>query len=250
MNTNTNSTNGGDRRNDVSVLVAATRAALDGFEQAIREDLERMRAFLDDAESWAQVGGRKPTSVTRYTRLAAAAYEGCCCTRANSCKHCKASNDLGERYRGRTGAADDLDPRVFAVFEMIAGDGPDLDDAMDALLDAVGNATNNPRLTEDIVTHAYAVAGYVPPVREIADDEADGSECSQVVDRDDAVASLENARTNKELANHDAAINKLEKETAARRVEINAMTKLVEGMLPARARHLTLVVSNDVRRSD
>lgn len=249
MSTDTNTTNHDDRRNDVRVLAAATRAALDGFEQAIREDLERMRAFLDDAERWTQVGGRKPTSVTRYTRLAAAAYEGCC-TRAKSCKHCKASNDLRERYLGRTGAADDLEPRVFAVFEMIAGDGPDLDDAMDALLDAVGNATNNPRLTEDIVTHAYAVAGYVPPAREIADDEADGSECSQMVDRDDAVVSLENARTNKELANHDAAINKLEKETAARRFEINAMTELVEGVLPARARHLTLVVSNDVRRSD
>lgn len=246
MSTSTNTTNCSDRRNDVKVFVAAARAAIEGYKREVCRDADRKLALLSEAEGWTENDGPIPRRIKRYVDLLEL-QEGQCARGCSSrCKHEKANTELVEHYYGRIGF--DFDAPVHSAFTMVAGDGPGIDEAMDGLSSTVSNELNNSRVGEDIMTQAFAAAGYVPPV---ANDEADTNEneCSPELHGDAEVIDLEDVRLTKDIADLGDAIASNEKKADALRVEIEQMTKLVEAMLPPRPRHLTLVVSNDDHRS-
>lgn len=235
MSTSTNST----KRDDVKTYVAAARSALEGYKREVQEEVDRKLALLSEAERWTDNSGPIPRRITRYIKLTELQEDRCAKGCSSGCKHSKAHDELNERYYSPIGY--DFDAPVFVAFRMVAGEGPDLDDAMDSLSSSVSNELNNSRVGERVMTQAFAAAGYVPP---LANDEPDfdPARCSPELHDEGKVVDLEDARLSNEIA-------ELEQRANAQRDKLDAIAKLVEGMSPARPRHLTLVVSNDVKRS-
>lgn len=246
MSTSTNTTNRDDQRNDVKVFAAAARSALEGYKREVQDEVDRKLAWLSEAERWAESVGPVPPRIARYVRLCEL-QEGQCAKGCSSrCKHSKANTELVEHYHGRIGF--DFDAPVHTVFRMVAGDGPALDEAMDGLSSTIGNELNNSRVGDDIMTRAFADAGYVPPV---ANDEPDNEmPCGPELHDDTNVVNLEEIRLSKEIAELEQRANAQRVQVDAISAQIDEITRLVESRLPARPRHLTLVVSNDAHPSD
>jgi hypothetical protein len=218
MNTNTNTTTPSERREAVRALAVASLAALDGIERAKLADIADIRAKMQDALRWGH-GSRLPQSAKLYRKT-------------------QQADGVDTWWYRLDGEGEELSCVLHTVFDWITGSNErdvDLDDGMRTLRAAVEYHVreNNPLMSAACAAVGYDEDRLVDP---------DESPCDAEANDDVNVVNLEDARLSNEIA-------ELEQRANAQRVQIEEITRLVEGMLPARPRHLTLVVSNDVKRS-
>jgi len=148
------------RREDVKVLAAATRGAIDRYFELFLDELDRINRSLLQAERWADRGGALPGTVLRYQRIAKLAYDTpSSCQRCDRCDRCRALQELSSwSLLGFEGP-------LVQLFDLMVGRSRDLDTALDQLESTFLELTCNGFLTEVIMAHAFARAGYAPGVR-------------------------------------------------------------------------------------
>lgn len=221
MSTNTDTTNRSDRREAVRTLAAAALLALDEIEASIAGELADIRVKMQDAWRWGD-GSRLPNSAKRYREAQDACYAG---------------------WDYRFDPYDDVSAVLYTAFDWMTRyphRNVDLDAGMRGLDAAVRLYVGRDKT---VMSKICIAVGY---------DESTLNKqatCNEELQVSADVIDLEDARLGQDIVELGEAVAKNEKERNALRVEIDSMTKFVKSMLPPRPTHLTLVVSNDDRRS-
>lgn len=149
-----------DQREDVKILAAATRGAIDRYFELFLDQLDRMNRWLLQAERWAETGGTLPSAVRRYERLAKLAYDTPSeCHQCERCERCRAQQVLSSL------SLLGFDTPLMHVFDLMTGRSRDLDGALQQLEATFMELTCNGLVTELIMAHAFARAGYAPHAR-------------------------------------------------------------------------------------
>lgn len=226
MSTSTNSINRSDRRAAVRALAAASLAALDGIEKAKLADIADLRAKMQDALRWGD-GSRLPQSAKVYRKT-------------------QQPDGQDTWWYRLDGDNEEMGCVLHTVFDWITGANDrsvDLDDGMATLRAAVEYHVRNNKL---VLNAACAAAGYDESRLSVSNEGG----CSSELHVDTDVANPEDARLSKDIAELRADIAEVTEKAQAQKVLLDEITRLAERRFPARARHLTLVVSNGVRRSN
>jgi hypothetical protein len=153
-----------DPRDDVRALMAAARAVVDGYERHIARGIARTREMIRTAERWADEGGAVPPMAQRYAELARAFEMRCRCGGKRRCKICRALSSIITEYS----TSIDLEIAALTAFRWIAGERPDLPEALDELSETLQRVTNHLDATATIMNTAYAVAGCDDDGRQVA----------------------------------------------------------------------------------
>ena len=147
-------------REDVKILAAATRGAIDRYFELFLDELDRLNHALLQAERWAERGGALPGTALRYQRLAKLAFDTPSrCQRCERCERCRAIQELS------SWSLLGFDAPLVHLFDLMMGRSRDLEGALEELESTFLDFTRNGILTEVIMAHAFARAGYAPGFR-------------------------------------------------------------------------------------